>query len=107
MSAQILLLIPIVWIIYAWTKTLPQTQTRTQKRRQRNARRNITRQEHVPVFCPVEDDDIMFSGDTDYFSDQSFEFSEVNDDSVFNDDDDMLTDINYSYMYFNIYHHDD
>jgi hypothetical protein len=107
MHAQTLLLIPIIWFIYAWTKSLPQPQPKAQKRKQRKSRRKEAQQEYVPVICPDEDDGFMFSDDTDLFPDQSLEFPEVNDDSVFTDDDDMLTDITYSYMNFNIYHHDD
>lgn len=108
MNAQILLLIPIVWIVYAWTKTMPQPQTKTQIRKQRKSRRKKQSKGYVPVVCPGDDDDFnVFSDDTDYFCEPSFEISEMPDDVVFSDDDDYLTDITYSYMIGNIYHHDD
>ena len=107
MHAQILLLIPIVWIIYAWTKTLQPAKTTIQKRKDRKARRKNARRGNLSVFYPVEDD-FMFSADTDFSPDPTFDFPDTDYEStVFTDDDDYLTDITYSYMIGNIYHHED
>ena len=61
------------------------------------------------MVCPVDEDDFnIFSDDTDYSPEPTFDFSETNDESsFFTDDDDYLTDITYSYMIGNIYHHND
>ncbi len=58
------------------------------------------------MFCPV-DDDIQFCEDDFYcISESNFDYSQPDDNLIFSDDDDYLTDINYSYLSYNIYHID-
>ena len=107
MHVQALMLIPIVWIMYAWVKSLPPPRkVKVHKRKNRKASRKKHRQGYVPVVCPGDEDDITFD-DTDYFSDQSCGISEMPDDSIYTDDTDYMTDIAYSYLDYNIYHNDD
>jgi hypothetical protein len=106
MHAQVLMLIPIFLIIYGWVKSLPPPLTKVQKRKNRKSRRKKHRQGYVPVVNPGDEDDIMFD-DTDYFPDQSCGISATSDDSTYTDDTDYLTDIAYSYLDYNIHHHDD
>lgn len=123
MDAQILLLIPIFGILYAWMKTMPPPRKEVRHRKRIKKHKKSKSQVNPSSGFVAEDDSFDFSDHSDFESSTGFDYSINSDDSDYmssdtdsfdfdwNDDgigsNEWWNDPAYSSLEGNIYHHDD